>query len=134
MDNLNSKPEVEIKNEFKIMNSCFTKMLSNLTSKELNKIEENEGLTNEISNHFKKISDILDDLKSNFREHNKHKFNNMDIDEDKPLNKEIILDNCILQKLKENVANGCEEIKKKVNEQEKNLERLKKEYSLLFQN
>ena len=82
------------------MNGCFTKMLSNLTSKELNKIEENEGLTNEISNHFKKISDILDDLKSNFREHNKHKFNNMDIEENKPLNKEIMLDDCILQKLK----------------------------------
>ena len=56
MDNLNPKPQSIIKNEFKNMNRCFTQILNNLTSKDFNKIEENEVLTNKISNHFKKIS------------------------------------------------------------------------------
>ena len=126
MDNLNPKPQAIIKNEFKNMNRCFTQILNNLTSKDFNKIEENEVLTNKISNHFKKISDFLDDLK-------KENLKKMDIDEENPFNKEIMIDNLTCQKLKDEIIKNCDDITKKLNEQEEHIKRLNHEYSLILQ-
>jgi hypothetical protein len=126
MDNLNPKPQAIIKNEFKNMNRCFTQILNNLTSKDFNKIEENEVLTNKISNHFKKISDFLDDLK-------KENLKKMDIDEENSFNKEIMIDNLTCQKLKAEIIKNCDDITKKLNEQEEHIKRLNHEYSLILQ-
>ena len=126
MDNLNPKPQAIIKNEFKNMNRCFTQILNNLTSKDFNKIEENEILTNKISNHFKKISDFLDDLK-------KENLKKMDIDEENSFNKEIMIDNLTCQKLKAEIIKNCDDITKKLNEQEEHIKRLNHEYSLILQ-
>ncbi len=126
MDNLNPKPQAIIKNEFKNMNRCFTQVLNNLTSKDFNKIEENEVLTNKISNHFKKISDFLDDLK-------KENLKKMDIDEENSFNKEIMIDNLTCQKLKAEIIKNCDDITKKLNEQEEHIKRLNHEYSLILQ-
>ena len=126
MDNLNPKPQSIIKNEFKNMNRCFTQILNNLTSKDFNKIEENEVLTNKISNHFKKISDFLDDLK-------KENLKKMDIDEENSFNKEIMIDNLTCQKLKDEIIKNCDDITKKLNEQEEHIKRLNHEYSLILQ-
>ena len=126
MDNLNPKPQAIIKNEFKKMNRCFTQILNNLTSKDFNKIEENEILTNKISNHFKKISDFLDDLK-------KENLKKMDIDEENSFNKEIMIDNLTCQKLKDEIIKNCDDITKKLNEQEEHIKRLNHEYSLILQ-
>ena len=126
MDNLNPKPQAIIKNEFKKMNRCFTQILNNLTSKDFNKIEENEVLTNKISIHFKKISDFLDDLK-------KENLKKMDIDEENPFNKEIMIDNLTCQKLKDEIIKNCDDITKKLNEQEEHIKRLNHEYSLILQ-
>ena len=126
MDNLNPKPQAIIKNEFKKMNRCFTQILNNLTSKDFNKIEENEVLTNKISNHFKKISDFLDDLK-------KENLKKMDIDEENSFNKEIMIDNLTCQKLKDEIIKNCDDITKKLNEQEEHIKRLNHEYSLILQ-
>ena len=126
MDNLNPKPQAIIKNEFKKMNRCFTQILNNLTSKDFNKIEENEILTNKISNHFKKISDFLDDLK-------KENLKKMDIDEENSFNKEIMIDNLTCQKLKDEIIKNCDDITKKLNEQEEHIKRLNHEYSIILQ-
>jgi hypothetical protein len=126
MDNLNPKPQAIIKNEFKKMNRCFTQILNNLTSKDFNKIEENEVLTNKISIHFKKISDFLDDLK-------KENLKKMDIDEENPFNKEIMIDNLTCQKLKDEIIKNCDDITKKLNEQEEHIKRLNHEYSIILQ-
>ena len=126
MDNLNPKPQAIIKNEFKKMNRCFTQILNNLTSKDFNKIEENEVLTNKISIHFKKISDFLDDLK-------KENLKKMDIDEENSFNKEIMIDNLTCQKLKAEIIKNCDDITKKLNEQEEHIKRLNHEYSLILQ-
>lgn len=126
MDNLNPKPQAIIKNEFKNMNRYFTQILNNLTSKDFNKIEENEVLTNKISIHFKKISDFLDDLK-------KENLKKMDIDEENPFNKEIMIDNLTCQKLKDEIIKNCDDITKKLNEQEEHIKRLNHEYSLILQ-
>ena len=126
MDNLNPKPQAIIKNEFKNMNRCFTQILNNLTSKDFNKIEENEVLTNKISIHFKKISDFLDDLK-------KENLKKMDIDEENSFNKEIMIDNLTCQKLKDEIIKNCDDITKKLNEQEEHIKRLNHEYSLILQ-
>ena len=108
------------------MNRCFTQILNNLTSKDFNKIEENEVLTNKISIHFKKISDFLDDLK-------KENLKKMDIDEENPFNKEIMIDNLTCQKLKDEIIKNCDDITKKLNEQEEHIKRLNHEYSLILQ-
>ena len=126
MDNLNPKPQAIIKNEFKKMNRCFTQILNNLTSKDFNKIEENEVLANKISNHFKKISNFLDDLK-------KENLKKMDIDEENSFNKEIMIDNLTCQKLKDEIIKNCDDITKKLNEQEEHIKRLNHEYSLILQ-
>ena len=126
MDNLNPKPQAIIKNEFKNMNRCFTQILNNLNYKDFNKIEENEILTNKISNHFKKISDFLDDLK-------KENLKKMDIDEENSFNKEIMIDNLTCQKLKDEIIKNCDDITKKLNEQEEHIKRLNHEYSLILQ-
>ena len=71
MDNLNSKPQIEIKEIFKNMNKNFTKIMNNLVNDDFNKIDETEKLTNDLLNNFKKISDFTETLKNDFQGINK---------------------------------------------------------------
>ena len=62
MDNLNSKPQIEIRERFKKMNEYFTKIMNNLIQDDFNKIDENENLTNELLNNFKNKNKIKWDV------------------------------------------------------------------------
>ena len=132
MDNLNSKPQIEIRERFKKMNEYFTKIMNNLIQDDFNKIKENENLTNELLNNFKKISDFTEKLKSDFQGINNNDKNKMDIDDDMGnLNNDIILDNKICHQLKQSIIENCESIQKKINEQDKILKEFNNEYQNL---
>ena len=57
----------------------------------------------------------------------------MDIDEENSFNKEIMIDNLTCQKLKDEIIKNCDDITKKLNEQEEHIKRLNHEYSLILQ-
>ena len=129
MDNLNSKPQIEIKEIFKNMNKNFTKIMNNLVNDDFNKINENENLTNELLNNFKKISDFTEKLKNDFQGINDSNKNKMDIDDDmNNSNNDIFLDRNTCHQLKEDVIKDCIEIEKKVKEQETIIKEFNNEY------
>ena len=132
MDNLNSKPQIEIRERFKKMNEYFTKIMNNLIQDDFNKIDENENLTNELLNNFKKISDFTEKLKNDFQGINKSHKNKMDIDDEmNNLNNDIIIDVKTSHQLKQMVIKDCIEIDKKLNEQDKILKEFNNEYQNL---